>query len=173
MDSVSCKKRVRDDSEAPELAESTQSELKRFKEDFLDELDDSDICTTSQDLDSFMKSFEKEISGSSPANESNSGESRPDLGYLLGASDDELGIPPSVSNENLAETELFRVTSESGGLSELWRLDEVVSGYDSFSFEFNDDVLGFDNNSNEFVAVDSLFDYTDSGFGSSEILPAV
>ncbi|XP_074343030.1 uncharacterized protein LOC141680813 [Apium graveolens] len=164
MDSVSCKKRVRDDSEA---TESTQSELKRFREDFLDELDDSDICTTSEDLDSFMKIFEKEISGSIPANESKSGESSPDLGYLLGASDDELGIPPS--EEKLAETELYRVPSESVGLSELWRFD------DSFGFEFNDDVFGYDSNSNgsEFVAVDSLFDYSDIGFGSSEILPAI
>ncbi|KAK1380911.1 Calmodulin-regulated spectrin-associated protein [Heracleum sosnowskyi] len=171
MDSVSCKKRVRDGYEATEFTESTQSELKRFKEDFLDELDDSDVCTTSQDLDSFMKSFEQEISGSVPANESNSGESRPDLGYLLGASDDDLGIPPSVSNENLNDTELFRVTSESVGLSELWRFDD----YNSFGFELSDDGFGYDSNSNvsEFVAVDSLFDYTDVGFGSPEILPAV
>ncbi|WOH13367.1 hypothetical protein DCAR_0832877 [Daucus carota subsp. sativus] len=170
MDSVSCKKRVRD-----EPTESTQPELKRFKEDFLDDLDDSDICTTSHDLDSFMKSFEQEISGSTPANESYSGESRPELGYLLGASDDELGIPATVSDDKLTDTELFRVSTESGELSELWRFDEAVSGYDSFSLEFYDDVFEFcsDDNVGEFVAPDSVFDYADLGFGSSDIIPTL
>ncbi|KAL1807757.1 hypothetical protein ACET3Z_024747 [Daucus carota] len=191
MDSLSCnnestrsetRKRVHDDSEVVELAqtdvkkrgrfdsvntESTQSESKRFKEDFLDELDDSDICTTSPDLDLFMKSFEQEIAGSIPAKivnlETDSGESRPDLGYLLEASDDELGIPPS---EKPIDTELFRVTTES---TELWRFDEQVSGYDSFDLGFNHEIYEYKSNSAEFVALDSLFDFTDSSFG----LPAL
>lgn len=191
MDSLSCnnestrsetRKRFHDDSEVVELAqtdvkkrgrfdsvntESTQSESKRFKEDFLDELDDSDICTTSPDLDLFMKSFEQEIAGSIPAKivnlETDSGESRPDLGYLLEASDDELGIPPS---EKPIDTELFRVTTES---TELWRFDEQVSGYDSFDLGFNDEIYEYKSNSTEFVALDSLFDFTDSSLG----LPAL
>ncbi|WOH07710.1 hypothetical protein DCAR_0727143 [Daucus carota subsp. sativus] len=190
MDSLSCnestrpeiRKRVHDDSEVVELAqtdvkkrgrydsentESTRSESKLFKEDFLDDLDDSDICTTSPDLDLFMKSFEQEIAGAIPAKivnlETDSGESRPDLGYLLEASDDELGIPPS---EKPIDTELFRVTTES---TELWRFDEQVSGYDSFDLGFNDEIYEYKSNSAEFVALDSLFDFTDSSFG----LPAL
>ncbi|KAL8536633.1 hypothetical protein ACS0TY_011996 [Phlomoides rotata] len=44
-----------------------------------------------------MKSFEEEITASATVEvvdlDSEFGDSRPDLGYLLGASDDELGIP--------------------------------------------------------------------------------
>ncbi|KAK1389972.1 Calmodulin-regulated spectrin-associated protein [Heracleum sosnowskyi] len=154
-----------------EIAELTQTESKRLGEDFLDDLDDSDICTTSPDLDLFMKSFEQEISGSIPPTvkiidlETDSGESRPDLGYLLEASDDELGIPPT---EKPIDTELFRVTTES---TELWRFDEQTSfGYDSFDLGFNDEIYEHNSNSTEFVALDSLFDYTD---WQSETLPAL
>lgn len=160
-------KRARYNSEITEL---TQTESKQLGEDFLDDLDDSDICTTSPDLDLFMKSFEQEISGSIPPPvkiidlEADSGESRPDLGYLLEASDDELGIPPS---EKPIDTELFRVTTEP---TELWRFDEQSFGYDSFDLGFNDDVYEHNSNSTEFVALDSLFDYTD---WQSETLPAL
>lgn len=153
-----------------EITESTQTGSKRLGEDFLDELDDSDICTTNPDLDLFMKSFEQEISGSIQPTvkiidlETDSGESRPDLGYLLEASDDELGIPPS---EKPVDTELFRVTPES---TELWRFDEQTFGYDSFDLGFNDDIYEHNTNSTEFVALDSLFDYPD---WQSETLPAL
>ncbi|KAL8120884.1 uncharacterized protein LOC141724952 [Apium graveolens] len=166
LDQTDANKRARYNSEITEL---TQTESKRLGEDFLDDLDDSDVCK-SPDLDLFMKSFEQEISGSIPPTvkivdlETDSGESRPDLGYLLEASDDELGIPPS---EKSIDTELFRVTTES---TELWRFDEQTFGYDSFDLGFNDDVYEHDSNSTEFVALDSLFDYTD---GQSETLPAL
>lgn len=60
---LSNKKRVRDDSDEPE---SDSPEVKRLRDDLLGNLDDSDLCTTSQDLDSFMKSFEEEISSTPP-----------------------------------------------------------------------------------------------------------
>ncbi|KAG6406094.1 hypothetical protein SASPL_133691 [Salvia splendens] len=108
-----------------ESEEIDSPEVEWLREDLLDGIDeDSDLCTSIHDLDSFMKSFEEEITtsptsshGSGAAEErivesasdcgesgeveegivelvSDSGESRPDLGYLLEASDDELGIPP-------------------------------------------------------------------------------
>ncbi|KAM6566287.1 hypothetical protein CsatA_025415 [Cannabis sativa] len=76
-----------------------------------------------------MKSLEEEISAPScsvtptPAPvvdlASESGESQPDLGYLLEASDDELGLLPSNSGEDVLkeeETELVRVESGSSGI---------------------------------------------------------
>ncbi|KAG6396168.1 hypothetical protein SASPL_142310 [Salvia splendens] len=112
-----------------ESEEIDSPEVERLREDLLDGIDeDSDLCTSIHDLDSFMKSFEEEITtsptsshGSGAAEErivesasdcgesgeveegivelvSDSGESRPDLGYLLEASDDELGIPPPAAS---------------------------------------------------------------------------
>lgn len=161
------KKRIRYDADIPE---STQSESKRLRVDFLDDLDDSDIGTTSPDLDLFIQSFEQEIAGSVPPAvkiidlETDSGESRPDLVYLLEASDDELGIPTS---EKPIDAELFQVTTES---TELWRFDEQSFGYDSFDIGFNDDIYEQNSDLTEFVALDSLFDHTD---WQSETLPAL
>ncbi|KAG6405728.1 hypothetical protein SASPL_133322 [Salvia splendens] len=112
-----------------ESEEIDSPEVERPREDLLDGIDeDSDLCTSIHDLDSFMKSFEEEITtsptsshGSGVAEEriiesasdcgesgeveegivelvSDSGELRPDLGYLLEASDDELGIPPPAAS---------------------------------------------------------------------------
>ncbi|XP_060972016.1 uncharacterized protein LOC133038049 [Cannabis sativa] len=77
----------------------------------------------------WRKSLEEEISAPScsvtptPAPvvdlASESGESQPDLGYLLEASDDEFGLPPSNSGEDVLkeeETELVRVESGSSGI---------------------------------------------------------
>lgn len=167
MEGLSCKKRVREDSDDSEF---TLPEVKRLREDLFD---DSDFCTTSQDLDSFMKSFEDEISGSSLLAvvdlESDSGDSRPDLGYLLEASDDELGLPPSMSTlEKEVETELVRAASDASELSELWGFEEQISGYDSFDFGFGDTV-GQYNNSGDYVALDGLFDYSEIAFGASDL----
>ncbi|KAI3984758.1 hypothetical protein MKX01_039375 [Papaver californicum] len=88
-------KRTKDDSF--ELASSL--ETKRIRENLLilDE-DESDESIT-QDLDSVMKSFEEEIS--LPPRDVNNNfvvggdtDEQHDLGFLLEASDDELGLPP-------------------------------------------------------------------------------
>ncbi|KAL2546476.1 hypothetical protein Fot_15709 [Forsythia ovata] len=126
MEEVKIKKRGRDVSEEPDSLIDLP-EVKRLREDLLESLsDESDFCTTNQDLDSFMKSFEEEIMGSpSPTVDvvdlkSASEESQPDLGYLLEASDDELGLPPSASSPagvlNEGKTELGRVDSDSSEL---------------------------------------------------------
>ncbi|XAR51283.1 hypothetical protein NMG60_11005877 [Bertholletia excelsa] len=60
---------------------------------------ETDGETATPDLESVIRSFEEEIRGS-PTQHVNSSEpsgSGPELGYLLEASDDELGLPPSVS----------------------------------------------------------------------------
>lgn len=162
MESMSSKKRCRSDSDESGI---DSVEAKRI---LLDILDDSDAYTASQDLDSFMKSFQDEIS---PAPEvvTDSGESQPELGFLFEASDDELGLPPSEKTRDLAE---------SVELSELWGLDEQITSYDSFEYEYgygdvdvvSNNYYNNNNNGGEYVALDGLFDHTDLGFGSSDLL---
>jgi hypothetical protein len=57
---------------------------------------------------------------------SDSSESQSELGYLLEASDDELGLPPSGNSLGKevknSETELGRDSSYSSGIGELWEL---------------------------------------------------
>lgn len=170
------RKRVRGEPEEAE-PEIDSPEVKRLREDLLDGFDDdSEFCTSTQDLDSFMKSFEEEITASPAATHgdggaedvvtdlaSDSGDSRLDLGYLLEASDDELGIPPpTASPANELTTELATVESDSSEFgAEFWE----VPGYDTYGFGFGE----VDNNIGEYLALDGLFDYSDLGFGSGDV----
>ncbi|GAA0152577.1 hypothetical protein LIER_11022 [Lithospermum erythrorhizon] len=91
-----------------------------------------------------------------------------DLGYLLEASDDELGLPPpsTASPPQLADEEVEELVP--------------VTGFDSFqvdfldfdSFEFGLDLI--ENNSNgvgdEYLELDGLFDYSDMCFGSADFV---
>ncbi|KAB1221049.1 hypothetical protein CJ030_MR3G018966 [Morella rubra] len=166
------KKRVRDDSD--DLYELDLPEVKRLREDLLDFLDDSEPDPTIQDLDSVMKSFEEEISpaSSSPVQVVDltleSGESQPELGYLLEASDDELGLPPSINNSGEkvknVETDLVRVSSDSSEIGDLWGFEDQFPCYDSFVLGAGD---GY-NNTSEYVAFDGLFEYSDLYFDSSD-----
>ncbi|KAH7549321.1 hypothetical protein JRO89_XS13G0014200 [Xanthoceras sorbifolium] len=73
----------------------------RIRDDLLDIFDDTDPDTAIQGLDSVMRSLEEEILNQDlvpPVVSSDAGESRAELGYLLEASDDELGLPPSFSS---------------------------------------------------------------------------
>ncbi|XP_051148245.1 uncharacterized protein LOC127263318 [Andrographis paniculata] len=185
MADVEPRKRSRDESAESELGIDSP-EVKRLRENLLETLEDdeAEFCTGSQDLDSLLKSFEEEISPSprgggdsvqavDPATES--ADSRPDLGYLLEASDDELGLPPT-SGE--LRNDLERVESDSSGLgSEYWEIPD----YDSFGFGFGvTETETVTNGGNgEYVALDGLFDHSDMGFGSGggvgprpETLPA-
>ncbi|GFZ21413.1 hypothetical protein Acr_29g0005750 [Actinidia rufa] len=134
--------------------------------------DDSD----ESELDS-PESFEEEISASPspvPVVEltSDSGESRPDFGFLLEASDDELGIPPSTTaSPTDGSVEWLRVWSNSGAeLSELGFEDQIPS-YDSFDFGIAGDGDNYNGNDDlEYSALDELFDYSDLGFGFSDAL---
>ncbi|XP_076956025.1 uncharacterized protein LOC143631052 [Bidens hawaiensis] len=172
MQTPTSNKRVRSDSD--ELAVDSV-EAKRI---LLDILDDSEVSTPSQDLDSFMKSFQDEITPVLESTESTQlteltelAESRVELGFLLEASDDELGLPPSDANSVSSLVEKTTELGDSAGLSELWGLDDQISSYGSFEYEFGyGDVnvsSGYSNG--EYVALDGLFDHTDLGFGSSEL----
>ncbi|KAJ9163241.1 hypothetical protein P3X46_022931 [Hevea brasiliensis] len=166
MEEHSNKKRVREDEVE---AEFDLPEAKKIRDDLLDILDESDPDPTTQDLDSVMKSFEEEISASSSPVvvdlTSDSGESQPELGYLLEASDDELGLPPSATSSGEEARnevkELVRV--DSGGNDGLWVFEDQIPSYDSFE-------LGIIENYNtEYAAFDDgLFDYSNVCFDSSD-----
>ncbi|XP_052199694.1 uncharacterized protein LOC127806437 [Diospyros lotus] len=172
MEEVSCRKRVRDDWDESEL---DSPEVKRLRDDLLGNLDDSDLCTASPDLDSFMKTFADEISASpAPAvSATGSGDSQPELGFLLEASDDELGLPPSTTTSssetwNKELSELDRVSSDSSvELSEPWKFCDEILSFDEFGVAGDGNDLGV-NNHGEYVALDGLFDYSDLGFGSHD-----
>ncbi|KAJ8570136.1 hypothetical protein K7X08_006713 [Anisodus acutangulus] len=156
---LSSRKRVRDESYELEI---NSPEVKRLKENLLDDL--YELSTPSHDLDSFMQILEEEITtlplSDTTVITSESGESQPELGYLLEASDDELGLPPPTR----AETELVRVVTASNGLS-----NEFWPSYDSFDLG----VVELDNYSGsigEYVGLDGLFDHSDLGFGSGDFL---
>ncbi|XWS23247.1 hypothetical protein CRYUN_Cryun29cG0105100 [Craigia yunnanensis] len=173
MEELNSKKRVRDESTESDL---DSPEVKRFREDLLDFLDDSDSLPVNQDLASVMKSFEEEISAAASTSTvsmplldltSDSGDSQPDLGYLLEASDDELGLPPptaTTGSEEVrsVETEWVRVDSDSSVIGELWGFEDQIPNYDSFEFEIGD------NYSGDHVAYDGLFECPDVYYDSSE-----
>ncbi|KAF8390138.1 hypothetical protein HHK36_024660 [Tetracentron sinense] len=174
-------KRVRDDSEDSDL---DSPEAKRIRDNLLDILDDSDPVidrnpAATDDLASVMKSFEEEICSSNipalPAVDmpSDPGEYQPDIEFLLEASDDDLGLPPTFSSssseeEKNEEADLLRVSSEGVGFGEIWGFDDQIPGYNSFGFVGEEG-----NNNDEFVALEldgtgGLFDYSDSGYEMSD-----
>ncbi|KAK4361980.1 hypothetical protein RND71_017221 [Anisodus tanguticus] len=145
-------------------------EAKQIREDILDILDEPDALTECvpeiQDLDSVMKSFEEEMLHGSTIEDpqtvldltsSDSGESQPDLGYLLEASDDELGLPPTFSP---ADEQVNAV--ESAVMPEATVFVNMPN-YDTFDFGMDPEVRDGDNDGGnsdgDFVTVGGLFDY--------------
>lgn len=137
------------DFDSPE--ERTKKLRYEYDELLLDDLvEGSGPDPIASDLDSVMKSLEDEISVS-VVNGSGSGSglvSQPEFGYLLEASDDELGLPPSTA------------VGEFFGLGENWGFEEDTE----FRFVDGGDVGG----DGEYLPLDGLFEYTDAGFGSTE-----
>ncbi|XP_060185705.1 uncharacterized protein LOC132615143 [Lycium barbarum] len=169
MENTNRKKRVRVNVNSDE-SEFNSPEVKKLKENLLDDLinNDSEFPATCHDFDSFMKTLEEQITPS-PATEvvdltADSDESTPELGYLLEASDDELGIPPRV----MTTVEIIKSDGlcESNELSnELWELDERIPNYDLF------DLGIYSSSVCDYVAIDGLFDdHSDLGFGSPDFL---
>lgn len=139
-------------------SESDSPEVKRLKHDLLGLLDDADPDPAVQDLDSVIQSFADEIS---PVSSAAPGDSLPELGYLLLASDDELGLPPSdasTSHGSEAEVaELARASSESSGIGEIWGFEDAIPSYESFELGEGERFY----NDTEYVAFDGLFEHSD------------
>ncbi|XP_059302019.1 uncharacterized protein LOC132053948 [Lycium ferocissimum] len=142
-------------------------EAKQIRENILDILDEPETVSTDgvpeiQDLDSLIKSFEEEIIN--PGNNyvdltssDNSGDSQWDLGYLLEASDHELGLPPTIDENMMGfDNELLR--------------------YDSFDLGMIAGIMDGDNyhgeNDGDFFTVGGLFDCPNQS-NFSESLPAL
>lgn len=115
--------------------------------DILDELDsETGPEEVIEDLDLVIRSFEEELhpnnNGSSSPEvlqlQSEAGESQPDLGYLLEATDYELGLPPTVPHfqEEQANNESvglpFAVDTESVKLENIKGFEDELITYDSF-----------------------------------------
>ncbi|XWS37661.1 hypothetical protein CRYUN_Cryun19dG0064200 [Craigia yunnanensis] len=149
-------------------------ETKRIQEDLLNILEDSDPVIGPdpeiQGLDSVIKSFEEEILVPTlaplPVMLSDSGASRPELGFLLEASDDELGLPPSFSSVD--EEQKFGTVEfvEGGGLGvvgfgETMGYEFPIPSYESFEFGIGGDSDYNNNNhinSGDFVVFGGLFE---------------
>ncbi|CAM8879686.1 unnamed protein product [Rhodiola kirilowii] len=159
--SMAAEKRPREES--PEI-DSPEVKTLRYDADLFDDiLDESDPDPAINDLDSVIKSLEEEL-GSDPDPEvQDSGVvSQPELGYLLEASDDELGLPPSTT----ADGDGRRVEEE--GKSEIWDLGEnwgfeEETDFETAQFGFVDDCGDGGD-----LALEGLFDYSDVGFGSTD-----
>ncbi|XP_059454187.1 uncharacterized protein LOC132184532 [Corylus avellana] len=191
--------RVDDGVNSPESkrfhADSAESELnspeaKRIHDDLLNILDDSDVVTDRdsaiQGLDSVIRSFEEEILVPSPAMAaqeltSDSGESQPELGYLLGASDDELGLPPTAASASGEEARIEAVdfetrSSDAVGLDGMLGFENEMRSYDSFEFGIGvDSDIHVNDGGSEFVPLGGLFDHSDVSEFSwrPESLPAL
>ncbi|KAE8724006.1 Detected protein of unknown function [Hibiscus syriacus] len=153
-------------------------ESKLIQEDLLNFLDDSDPVIgpepVIQGLDSVLKSFEEEIliptQATQPVKSSEPGESKPDLGFLFEASDDELGLPPSFSF--VEEGQKFRsvdveesVVSGGDGIGEMMGYEFPIPGYESFEFGIGGDSVG-NNNNGDFVALGGLYETDGGNFGA-------
>ncbi|GAA0163492.1 hypothetical protein LIER_39607 [Lithospermum erythrorhizon] len=178
---VSNKKRNRDDTELESISTDSKRvnslpDVDRIPTDILDILNDSDVVndhdSPSQDLDSVIKSFEEEILQppliiQNPPEISDSEESQPDIGYLFGASNDELGLPSTTSttrspNKNEAKNDpidssIDTNTIEMGNVIE-FEENELLS-YDSFQLGLSEASKVVDENG--FDTVDGLFDSQD------------
>ncbi|KAL6994870.1 hypothetical protein U1Q18_005007 [Sarracenia purpurea var. burkii] len=165
--------------------DSAESELNSFEsnripEDILEILDEPDTVTDSDsaipNLDSFIKSFEDEILHPSPPHQTPAlqvfleehGEPQPDLGYLLEASDDELGLPPTFSPSNeqtiakIAYSDSAAVASDAAALTDTFGFEDDLPEYNSFGIGIGEDFR--ENDGSELVAVGGLFDCDPADF---------
>ncbi|KAK7358290.1 hypothetical protein VNO77_00217 [Canavalia gladiata] len=121
-----------------------------------------------QGLDSVIKSFEEEIlapgpePNPNPNHEPEVGEFKPNLGYLLEASDDELGLPPTVApSEETGKVEEYhdsvRIGPEGVDLTGFLGFEDDIRNYDGFG------LVGYDaeDNGGGYVTIDGLFDYAE------------
>ncbi|XP_010926049.1 uncharacterized protein [Elaeis guineensis] len=186
-------KRSREESEESPEAKRLHAEL-LF--DILDDDSDAgDRDPATQDLASVMKIFEEEIAQPPPppapaapdavdpvfppADFENLGQ--PDLGYLLEASDDELGLPPTVPSSSDEDGDARKAQPAGGemgaepeahGFGQIWAFDEEITGcYDGLEFGVRQqDEREASAAAEEAVVFDGgLFDFPDVLCGPSDL----
>ncbi|EPS64843.1 hypothetical protein M569_09941 [Genlisea aurea] len=150
MESEVKKKRERDGGDSPDA--------KRLRENILDDSDDEEAAAADavvgggdEQLNVFMKILKEEIAGGEEG-----GDSRTDLGYLLEATDDELGLPPTAA-ESPVGSGFSERCYEMGG-DYCW--EEMPSYEDPFRF--------FGAEEADYIALDGLFDFSATNFGSAD-----
>ncbi|KAJ0971531.1 hypothetical protein J5N97_019490 [Dioscorea zingiberensis] len=147
MESIGSNKRSREVIDVPE--EEPSHDAKRFREELiiniLDDDDDADDRNqATQDLDTVIKSLQKEIIAL-PSPKSNDRIRQPDLGYLLEASDDELGLPPEVpssSEEYGGDAGISSADHEVAGFARIWGFEDEAFDFGFASF---DDAFGYND----------------------------
>lgn len=146
-------------------------DAKRIQDDLLNILDESDDPTI-QGLDTVIKSFEEEILVSVPGPVTHTDTCQPELGYLLEASDDELGLPPTFSGEEkISAVDLAAEASVSGAadFGEILGFEDGIPSYDSCEFGLAGESSGSSyngsyNDSGDFVTLSGLFDYSSENY---------
>ena len=120
--------------EAAALPEA--ADAKRLRpQDLLDMLDDDTDAAAAGDLASVMRSLEEEIASFDEAVEAPT-QQQPELGFLLEASDDELGLPPAGASASSSD--------EAGGLAgappesaldggQIWGFEDEIDGGSGFA----------------------------------------
>ncbi|KAG5014727.1 hypothetical protein JHK82_020411 [Glycine max] len=147
--------------------DSDEFELARLDPVLLNMLNDAENVAEREPtvLDSVIKSFEEEILSPVP-NPNLASEAdvfKPNLGYLLEASDDELGLPPTVApSEDVLKPETVdsdRVGPEGMDLTGFLGFEDDIRSYEGFGF------VGYDvgDNGGGYVTIDGLFDYAEPG----------
>ncbi|KAI4319203.1 hypothetical protein MLD38_032830 [Melastoma candidum] len=150
-------------------------EVNLIREDLLDILDDSDAGSdpdpVTPDLDSVIKSFEEEIIVPVHHPAPSSPDLTPDaalneLGYLLEASDDELGLPPTFANsgDENSNPEIQELPDITSMAASALPFDGELPNYDGFDLvpEINVSLAGRDSGNEEFVMVGGLFEFADN-----------
>jgi len=172
-------KRAREADLAATGGDGTEAEAKRLRpEDLLDMLDDvvDTDAAAAGDLASVMSSLEEEIC----AGELDVGPPQPELGFLLEASDDELGLPPAGGSYTSSDDYAGAGEPEAAGDgvfgAQIWGFEDEIDGAADYGFgavtsspeaaaaaaaaaaEWGDD--GFDA---------GLFGFGDDSFGPSDL----
>ncbi|BAA99375.1 unknown protein [Oryza sativa Japonica Group] len=110
-------------------AEDEADEAKRLRaEDLLDMLDDdTDAGGAAGDLASVMRSFEEEIVAGDVAGDV-APTTQPELGFLLEASDDELGLPPATASSSEEEAGAGEPEDAIGFGGQIWGFEDEIGG---------------------------------------------
>lgn len=148
--------------------DSDEFELARLDPVLLNMLNDAENVAEREPtvLDSVIKSFEEEILSPVP-NPNLASEAdvfKPNLGYLLEASDDELGLPPAVApGEDATNPQTLdsgRVGSDGVDLTGFLGFEDDIVNCGGFGLTGYDDVEG---DGGGYVTIDGLFDYAEPG----------
>ncbi|KAJ1282773.1 hypothetical protein BS78_03G077700 [Paspalum vaginatum] len=124
-------KRAREAADLPADAALPEADAKRLRpEDLLDMLDDDTDAAAAGDLASVMRSLEEEIASFDEAGAAAAPApaQQPELGFLLEASDDELGLPPPAAGSSSSSEEDAGLAAEPALDGQIWGFEDEIDG---------------------------------------------